>query len=80
MARIPLIEPEHANADVRKAYDQMQTIGIPVLNVTKLFANNANFLTGFTQMAQALYLNPALSPRYRELAYLRASQVNLCHY
>ncbi|MBI2802924.1 MAG: carboxymuconolactone decarboxylase family protein [Gammaproteobacteria bacterium] len=80
MARIPLIEPEQASADVRAAYGEMESIGFPVLNVTKLFANNPKFLNGLTQMALALYQNPVLSPRYRELAYLRASQVNVCHY
>ena len=44
MSRIPLVEPEHASAEVR-----------------------------------ALSHNPRLSSRYRELASLRASQLNSCH-
>jgi alkylhydroperoxidase family enzyme len=48
--------------------------------VTKLFGNHAGFLAGFAEMVGPLYLTPSLSPRYRELAYLRASQLNSCHY
>jgi AhpD family alkylhydroperoxidase len=31
-------------------------------------------------MVKALYVTPRVSPRHRELAYLRASQINACHY
>ena len=46
----------------------------------KLWANNTQAATGLLNIAEALYSNNALSARYRELAYLRASQVNSCHY
>jgi alkylhydroperoxidase family enzyme len=32
------------------------------------------------QFVKTLYVNPHIAPRYRELAYLRASQLNACHY
>ena len=50
------------------------------MNVMKLFGNNVDFLAALTHIARALYQYPHLSPRYRELAYLRASQLNSCHY
>jgi alkylhydroperoxidase family enzyme len=50
------------------------------VNVVKLFANDAFVLRGFTEMIRALYVTPHLAPRHRELAYLRASQLNGCHY
>jgi AhpD family alkylhydroperoxidase len=31
-------------------------------------------------MIRALYVEGKLWPRHRELAYLRASQINGCHY
>ncbi len=80
MARIPLVEPEGASPEVQSAYKQFEEIGFPILNVMKMFANNGKVLQGFVQIAQALYVTPRISPRYRELAYLRASQVNSCHY
>jgi alkylhydroperoxidase family enzyme len=55
-------------------------MGVPLLNVAKVFANHEDFLGGFVRMAKALYATPTLDPRHRELAYLRASQLNSCHY
>lgn len=80
MARIPLIEPEHAPPAVRAEYEHMQALGFPLLNVTKVLGNNADFLAGLTRIISTLYGTARLSPRYRELAYLRASQINACHY
>jgi len=80
MSRIPLVEPEHASPEVRALYDRFSGDGLPVMNVMKLFGNNVDFLTALTHIARALYHYPHLSPRYRELAYLRASQLNSCHY
>ena len=80
MPRIPLVEPEHASEEVRALYDSFSGPDLPVLNVMKLFGNHAGFLAGLTHIGRALYHNPHLPPRYRELAYLRASQLNSCHY
>lgn len=80
MARIPLVEPETASPEVRAQYQKMQDLGFPLMNVFKVFANNARILEGFTHIATTLYGTPQLAPRYRELAYLRASQINNCHY
>jgi alkylhydroperoxidase family enzyme len=80
MARIPLIEPENASPEVRKVYDRMSELGFPVFNVMKVFANDAAILEGFFGLVKPLYGEPLIAPRYRELAYLRASQINNCHY
>lgn len=80
MARIPLIEPTIASAEVRATYAKLEAIGFPIYNVLKLFANNPVVLEGFVKIIEALYISPRIPPRYRELAYLRASQVNACHY
>ena len=80
MSRIPLVEPEHATPEVRALYERFAGPNLPVLNVMKLFGNHADFLAGLTAIGSALYHDPHLAPRYRELAYLRASQLNSCHY
>ena len=80
MPRIPLVEPEHASAEVRALYESFAGADLPVMNVMKLFGNNVDFLAALVHIASALYQRPHLSPRYRELAYLRASQLNSCHY
>jgi alkylhydroperoxidase family enzyme len=45
-----------------------------------MFANHEKFFGAFVEMIRALYVEGKLSPRHRELAYLRASQFNGCHY
>jgi len=81
MARLPMIEPADAPPEIKQTYAHFESLGFPIFNVMKMFANNAKALAGFALIAEALY-GPAckLLPRYRELAYLRASQVNSCHY
>ncbi len=79
MTRIPLVEYENASAGVRSLFEAM---GNPAhqLNVTRLIANHEGFLGGFVALVNALYRTNTLAPRLRELAYLRASQLNDCHY
>ena len=81
MSRIPLVEPENCSPEIRALYDQILEAGLPIFNVMKMFANNANCLTALVNFLHALYGQTSkLSPRLRELAYLRASQLNSCHY
>ncbi len=78
MARIPLVEYETAPREVRALYDAHGGPG--QRNVAKLFANQADFLAGFYAFVDGLYRHNELPARLRELAYLRASQLNSCHY
>lgn len=80
MSRIPLVERAGASAEVTGLFDKMESIGFPLMNVFKLWANNPSAAGGIANIAEAIYGNPKISPRYRELAYLRASQINSCHY
>jgi alkylhydroperoxidase family enzyme len=80
MSRIPGIEPTTAPPEVRKIYDKFEADSFPVYNVMKMFANKAEFVAGLYEFSRGLYTSGKLSPRYRELAYLRTSQINVCHY
>ncbi|MGR9090814.1 MAG: carboxymuconolactone decarboxylase family protein [Gammaproteobacteria bacterium] len=80
MSRIPLVERENAGPEVSALFDRADSLGFSLFNVFKLWANNAQAAAGLINIAEALYGNNKLSARYRELAYLRASQVNSCHY
>lgn len=80
MARIPLVDYAAATPAVQAAYQRVEHWGMPILNVMKLFGNHAPYIDGLTCFAGALYDSPRIAPRYRELAYLRASQLNACHY
>ena len=80
MTRIPLIEPDDATDAVRAVYARFGAESQDVLNVMKVFAHDPAFLEGFAPMIEALYGDPLISPRHRELAWLRTSEVNACHY
>lgn len=80
MSRIPLIEPGSAQPEVEAIYERLRASGLGVLNVTKMFANDVRLLAAFEQLLYALYDDPTLAPRYRELAWLRTSSINSCHY
>jgi Carboxymuconolactone decarboxylase family len=81
MSRIPLVEAEHASPEVKALYEEIQREGFPVYNVMKMFANNAKCLAALVNFIHGIYNREAkLTPRLRELAYLRSSQLNSCHY
>lgn len=80
MSRIAPVEPENASPEVRAVYDGIQADGLALFNVIKLFGNNQHFVAALHNMIKGLYVEGKLAPRYRELAYLRASQLNSCHY
>lgn len=80
MSRIPLVEAADASDEQRALFARMEKLGFSVLNVFKLWAHNPKVAEGFLGIAEGLYGAPTLAPRLRELAYLRASQVNSCHY
>lgn len=81
MSRIPLVEPETASPQVKALYNAIQKEGFPVFNVMKMFANNAKCLEALVNFLHGIYSSSAkLTPRLRELAYLRSSQLNSCHY
>ncbi len=80
MPRVPFVDPANAPPEVRKSFAEIEAMGFPIFNVMKMLANNAQVFAGFVEIMKALYGNPRIAPRYRELAYLRASQVNSCHY
>lgn len=78
--RISLVEKEQASQDVKSIYERFESSGLGVYNVMKLWANDPAFLAGFESMINALYADDTLEARYRELAWLRTSQINSCHY
>jgi alkylhydroperoxidase family enzyme len=79
MARIPLVEANQASPAVRAVFEKLSSYGA-ISNVMRVFASNPLVFEGFERFLAALYGSPRISPRYRELAYLRASQINHCHY
>jgi alkylhydroperoxidase family enzyme len=79
MPRVRPVEYNDASPEIRALYD---AFGGPdaQLNVGKTIANHRDFLDAFDSLVRGLYLHNTLAPRLRELAYLRSSQLNRCHY
>ena len=79
MARVPYVEREQAPEPVQRAYDTLQKSTGRVLNFFRLMAHHATSLPRFLEWYPTLREGP-LELGLRQLAYVRASQVNRCDY
>jgi alkylhydroperoxidase family enzyme len=80
MSRIPLVPTDPESPVLRERFAEIQSWGFQLPNVVRMFANHETFFGAFVEMVRALYVEGKLSPRHRELAYLRSAQINGCHY
>jgi alkylhydroperoxidase family enzyme len=78
-ARLPYVEPEGATDAVRAVYDRLASAAGRVLNFYKLIAHHPPSLGPFLGWYPTLRQGP-LDLRLRQLAYVRASQLNQCGY
>lgn len=76
---IPYVEPDEANEAVSQIYDAVESNFGEVLNVIKTLGNSPDFLNAVMGLLGALE-GCELNEKYRELAYLKTSQVNNCEY
>jgi alkylhydroperoxidase family enzyme len=79
MARLPFVERDQAQPEVQEAYNKAQKAMGRVSNFVKLIANHANSLPGFLEWYPRLR-EGALDIKLRQLAYVKASQLNGCNY
>jgi uncharacterized peroxidase-related enzyme len=79
MANIPYVAREEASADVQAVYDQMQKQLGAVINIGRLLAHNPGLLQSFMALNSAAN-HTELDAKLRDLAYLKASQLNNCAY
>lgn len=79
MARIPYVDRERAPEEVRLIYDKVQAATGRVPNMVRLLAHFPKGLAAFLPFSGALR-EGKLDPKLRELGYLKASEVNGCHY
>lgn len=81
MARIPLVDPNSADADpAARATLQDLLPGSIQPNVYRAIANHPGALEAFSAFGKMVYFNNSITPAERELAYLTASATNNCHY
>ncbi len=79
MARLePVTEPNDPRLE--QLYDQIRAAFGRIPNVLGTFANHGPIFVGIWELIRALFVEAALDPRLRELADLRTSTLNECHY
>jgi alkylhydroperoxidase family enzyme len=79
MARVPYLERDQVPVDLQAVYDTTQKAIGRVPNFHKVLAHFPKALTGYLGLGAALR-EMKLDPKLRELAYLKTSQLNRCHY
>lgn len=77
--RLPYLERDQVPSDVQTVYDNLQKATGRVLNIFKLMAHHARSLPPFLKWYPTLR-EGALDIKLRQLAYVKASQLNRCHY
>ena len=80
MARMKMLEPSEAGGPVKAIFERFSELGYGTFNVMKMFANDTGFFAAFEKMFESIYVDETLAPRFRELAWLRTSEINQCHY
>lgn len=78
-ARLPYVERDQAPPEVQDVYDRAQKAMGRVSNLFKLMAHHARSLPPFFAWYPTLR-EGALDIKLRQLAYVKASQLNGCHY
>ena len=80
--RITPVEPDQASDVVKRIYDSLakSSPSGTVSPFMKMLGHKPDVLRAYNQLSSAVMAEGALSPRLKELAYLRASIRNGCHY
>ena len=78
--RITPVEPDQASDTVKRIYDALAKSTGAVSPFMKMLGHKPDVLRAYNQLSSAVMAEGALSPRLKELAYLRASIRNGCHY
>ena len=78
--QIELVEKDQANDVVRRIYDSLEQRSGRVSPFNKILANKPDVLRAFLQLDGAVWAEGALSPKLKDLAYLRVSIRNGCEY
>jgi uncharacterized peroxidase-related enzyme len=78
-ARLPYVDRTQVEPEIQAIYDGLQQTSGRVLNIYRLMAHHARSLPAFLGWYPRLREGP-LDLRLRYLAYVRASQLNRCHY
>jgi alkylhydroperoxidase family enzyme len=78
-ARLPYLDREQVPPDVQAVYDKMKQATGRVLNTFRLMAHHASSVPPVVTWYATLRKG-ALDLKLRQLAYVKASQINGCNY
>jgi alkylhydroperoxidase family enzyme len=78
-ARLPYLDREQVPPDVQAVYDKMKKATGRVLNTFRLMAHHAHSVAPVVAWYGTLR-EGALDLKLRQLAYVKASQINGCNY
>jgi len=79
MALISYVSTLEAAEDIKARFQKMEEKGHEVPNFLRTLAHSPDLLDGFLSLNGALN-KIQLDPKLRELAYIRASEINACGY
>jgi uncharacterized peroxidase-related enzyme len=79
MALVSYVSTSEATGSIRPRFENMEKKGHDVPNFLRTLAHSPELLEGFISLNGALN-RTQLDPKLRELAYIRASEVNACGY
>lgn len=80
MARVSYIEKENAPEDVKKFYDELSAMNIPILHPHKALAHSPQLLRDWWKMMITALTQLDLDPKLRELVLMRVFKVTHCDY
>ncbi len=78
--KIEPLERSQAAESARATYDNLEKKMGRVINFFKVMAHKPNVLGPFLEFYSQVWAAGALSPKIKELAYLRTSLMNGCEY
>ncbi len=79
MALVSYVPTAEAAEQIRPHFEQVEGRGHEVPNFLRVLAHSPEILEGFIALNGAMS-RMKLDPKLRELAYLRASEINSCGY
>lgn len=78
--KISPLEKNQAAESVHSIYENLEKKSGRVLNMFKVMAHRPNVVAPFLEFYQQVWAPGSLSPKIKELAYLRTSIMNGCDY
>jgi uncharacterized peroxidase-related enzyme len=79
MALVSYVSTQEAADSIRPRFENMEKKGHDVPNFLRVLAHNPDIMEGFIALNSALN-KIQLDPKLRELAYIKASEINSCGY